>query len=97
MNLTAALIFPNYILMIDGDLMVYEVPRSLYNNAYGQLTFNISSVYIEEYWPALKTSSDWKRIKPMFKNIYHIIDSKGHIYVYMDVPNAVCPLDFSPT
>ncbi|KAH9391899.1 hypothetical protein TYRP_022398 [Tyrophagus putrescentiae] len=85
--LFGAMIFPESILLIDGHLKMYEVPRSNYEGSYGQMTLNIKGMEpMERYWPAFAEVAQDDCFRQTYKSIYHLIFNKtGNVLIMFDV------------
>lgn len=86
LDLISAIIFSDYLLLIDRKETVYKVPRHDLIDSYGHLKFDdVPGVPIETFWPGLVRNKQWKKIKTHQKSIFHIIDKTGHVLIYMDI------------
>ena len=84
--------FKHHILMITHDYIVYQVPKSNFENSYGQMLFNITGEPIEKKWPQFQDPKwNWTNLKKDVRVVWHVDKVMPYIY-FMPTNNAVSSL-----
>ena len=84
LNLTGVVRFPEYLLLIDNESMVFEVNKTNFANSYGHMQFtNITGVPLTTYFPHISECDHWMDLTS-YRTFNHITTPKGDDLILID-------------
>lgn len=87
-NIRGSFIFSDRLIFISNNWLVYELPTTNLDKAFGQLLMNVTSLPIEKHWKAFNKNKRFKKIKDEIIAIYSLQHESSQ-YLYFDVYNKV--------
>ncbi|KAI2806588.1 hypothetical protein BLOT_008545 [Blomia tropicalis] len=85
-NIRGSFIFSDRLIFISNNWLVYELPTTNLDKAFGQLLMNVTSLPIEKHWKAFNKNKRFKKIKDEIIAIYSLQHESSQ-YLYFDVYN----------